>query len=135
VTLPLLISDGKTSSGRIVPSRPWRLALHGLHPGLEVGPPLFSDPDLGLGEYSGVLSEGVQEDDQVPGSSVHYPVQLAPVVTSEFSQLSAHLRAVRKGKVRAGRRQHVQTVDLVVERYLALWIQAVDEIVDRLGPV
>jgi hypothetical protein len=81
------------------------------------------------------FSEGVQEDDQVPGSSVQHPVQLTPVVASEFSQLSAHLRAVGKGKVRAGRSEHVQTIDLVVERYLALGVQAVDEIVDRLVPV
>jgi hypothetical protein len=37
--------------------------------------------------------------------------------------------------VRAGRRQHVQTLDLVVERYLALGIEIVDEIVDPLGSV
>lgn len=118
-----------------MPSRPWRLALQGVHPGLEVGPPLFSDPDLGLGDCSGVLSEGVQEDDQVPGPSVQHSEQFAPVVASELSQLSAHLGAVREGKVRARRRQHVQTVDLVVERHLALGIKAVDEVVDRLGPV
>jgi hypothetical protein len=77
----------------------------------------------------------VQEDDQVPGSSVQHPVQLAPVMASEFSQLSAYLGAVRKGKVRASRRQDVQTVDLIVEGHLTPHIQAVDEIVDRLGPV
>ncbi len=98
-----------------MPSRPWRLALQGVHPGPEVSPPLLSDSDLGLGDCSGVLSEGVQEDDQVPRPSVKHPEQFAPVVASEFSQLSAHLGAVRKGKVRVGRRQHVQTVDLVVD--------------------
>jgi hypothetical protein len=118
-----------------VPSRPGRLALQGVHASFEVGPPLFSDPDLGLGKCSGVLSKGVQEDNQVPGSSIQHPIQFAPVVTSELPQLSAHLRAVRKGKVRASWRQHVQTVDLVVERYLALGIQALDDVVDRLGPV
>jgi len=118
-----------------VPSRPWRLPLHGVHPGLEVSPPLFSDSNLGLGDGSGVLSEGVQEDDQFLGPSVQHPVQFAPVMAPELSQLSAHLGAVGKGKVRGGRRQHVQTVDLVVERYLALGIQSIDEVVDRLGPV
>jgi hypothetical protein len=56
-------------------------------------------------------------------------------VASKPYQLSAYLAAMRKGKVRAGRRQHVQTIDLVVERYLALGIEIVDEIVDPLGSV
>ena len=118
-----------------MPSRPRRPALHGLHPGLEVGPPLFCDPDLGLGDCSRVLFGR-----RAGGRSGSGIVGTAPGTAharSGIGVLSA-LRAPEscgKGKVRAGRSEHVQTIDLVVERYLALGVQAVDEIVDRLVPV
>jgi hypothetical protein len=77
----------------------------------------------------------VQQDDQVLRASVQHPVQFAPEVAPELSQFPAYLRAVREREVRAGGRQHVQAVDLIVQRHLALGIQSDDEAVDWLRPV
>jgi hypothetical protein len=71
-----------------VPGCPGRLALQGIHPGLEIGPSLVGDLDLGLGDGSGVFPEDVQQDEQVAGSTVQDPVELPTVVAPQFSQIA-----------------------------------------------
>ena len=100
-----------------------------------IGPSLVGDLDLGLGDGSGVFPEDVQQDEQVAGSTVEDPVELPTVVASQFSQLAPNLRAVRKGEMGAGGREHVQAVDLVVQCDLAPGIETIDEVADRLGSV
>ena len=110
-----------------------RPSLQGIRPGLEVGPSILSDPNLGVWDRTCVLPKHVQQDDQVLGSAVQHAVELSPVVAAEFSELAPHLGAVWEREVGAGRGEHVQAVDLVVEDDLSLGIEAVDAVAD--GPV
>ena len=103
-----------------------RLALQGIHPGLEIGPSQVGDLDLGLGDDSGDFPEDVQQDEQVAGSTLQDPVELPTVVASQFSQLAPNLRAVREGEMRAGGREHVQAIDLVVQCDLTPGIETID---------
>jgi hypothetical protein len=74
----------------------------------------------------------VEKDDEVAGPPVQDPVQLPPEVAPQLAELPLDLGAVRERHVRVGWGKHVETVDLVVERYLALDREPVDEVVDWL---
>jgi hypothetical protein len=88
-TLPVLIRPDKRSSRRVVSRRSRRSPLQGIHPGLEVDPPLLGGLDVRLGDVSGVLAERVQQDDQVPRAPVEDPIQLAPEVAPQLPQLAS----------------------------------------------
>lgn len=77
----------------------------------------------------------MQEDDQVPRPAVEDPVELSPEMTPQLTQLSFDLGAVREREMRMACREHVQTVDLVVQRHLPLHREPVDEVVDGLGSI
>jgi hypothetical protein len=106
------------------------LSVHAL---LEVSPPLPGNLDLPLRQLAGVLAEHVKQNEEVRRASVEDPVQLSPVVTPQLSQLAFDLRRVRKRQMRVRRREHVEPVDLEVDRGLPVRIaERFDELVDRL---
>ncbi len=114
----------------------WRPPLFRVHALFEVGPALLGDLDLVARELPRVLAEHLQENDEISRAPVQDPVELASVVTAKFSQLTLYLRGVRERQVRIGPREHVETVDLEVDRCLPIRIaERLDELVDRLGPV
>jgi hypothetical protein len=86
-------------------------------------------------ELPRVFAEDVEEDDRVPRAPVQDPVELTPVVAAKLAQLSFDLRRVRERQVRIRRREHVESVDLEVDRGLPIRIESLDEIVDWLGAV
>jgi hypothetical protein len=56
-------------------------------------------------------------------------------VTSELSEFTFDLRAVWVGEVRELFRQHVQSLDLVVQSDLPLHIEPIDEVVHRFRAI
>jgi hypothetical protein len=112
-----------------------RTAALRIHPRFEVAPSVGGDLYFAPGNLARVLPEDVQEHDEVPGPAVEDPVELRSVMASELAKLTFDLRAMRKGQVRPSRCEQVQPVDLIVEDYLLLGAQSLDESVDRLGTI
>jgi hypothetical protein len=102
----------------VAPSRAWRSPSFGVHSALEVLPPAFGDRNFGRRDGSSVLSKDVEQNDEIPRPSVQHSKELPSVMAPKFTQFPSDLRTVRKWQIWIRRRQHVETVNLVVERDL-----------------
>jgi hypothetical protein len=113
----------------------WGKASGRVNPCLEIGPSLLRDLDLSTRNRACVLAEDVEQNNQVSGAAIEDAVVLPSVMAPQLAELSLYLRAVRKREVGLRGCEHVQAIDLIVERHLALGVQPVNEVVDRLGSV
>jgi len=95
-----LIKIGNANLWCIVARRARRAAARGIHPRLEIVPPLSSDLFVRLRNSPRSLAEDVQQDEKVLGTPVEDSVQLAAVVAAELAQLTFDLRTVWKRKRR-----------------------------------
>jgi hypothetical protein len=88
----------------------------GVHPSLEVRPPLLGQIDVSRGDLRRAFREDVEQDHQSPRASVEDSVEVPSVVAARLAQLSFDLRAVWEGQVRDFVGEQVEPSDLILDR-------------------
>lgn len=122
--------------GGVVTGRSGQPTRRGVHPLLEILPPLIGRTDGAFRHGTTVLLECMEQYEQAFRPPVENPKEPTAVVAAELAKLSFDLTAMRKRQWRIGSRKHIETINLIVNDYLSCnRVQVVNELVDRFSSV